>query len=91
MVDRATAELHVDLSRSYLVGDQARDMELAHRAGMKSVLVTTGPSGLQPLEKLHAEGLAPTMVVPSLSAGVDWIYEDVAGGQRISPQLHMTP
>jgi len=91
MVDRATAELHVDLSRSYLVGDQARDMELAHRAGMKSILVTTGPSGLQPLEELHAEGLAPTMVLPSLSAGVDWIYEDVAGGQRVSPQLHMTP
>ncbi len=90
MVDRATAELQVDLSRSYLVGDQARDVELAHRVGIKSILVTTGPLGRQPLEELHAGGLAPTRVLPSLSAVVDWIYEDVAGGQRASPQLNMT-
>ncbi len=91
MVDRATRELQVDLSRSYLVGDQARDMELAHRAGMKSILVTTGPAGRQPLEELHAGGLAPTIVLPSLSIGVDWIYEDAAAGQRVSSQLHVTP
>ena len=65
-------------------------MELAHRTGMKGILVTTGPSGRQSLEELHAIGLAPTVVVPSLSAGVEWIYEDAASGQRVSPQLHMT-
>jgi heptosyltransferase-2 len=91
MVERATAEFHIDLSRSYLVGDQARDIELAHRAGMKSILVTTGPPGRQPLEELHARGLAPTVVLPSLSAGVDWIYKDAARGHWVSPQLHMTP
>lgn len=45
LVDRACAELHLDLERSWMVGDQTRDLELARRAGLRSVLVKTGAGG----------------------------------------------
>ncbi|MDV7390332.1 HAD hydrolase-like protein, partial [Arthrospira platensis SPKY1] len=31
-----------DLARSYMIGDRYRDIETAHRAGAKGVLVITG-------------------------------------------------
>jgi len=37
LVDRASAELALDLSRSYVVGDQMVDMELAARLGVPGI------------------------------------------------------
>jgi histidinol phosphatase-like enzyme len=91
MVDRAVAERQVDLSRSYLVGDQARDIELAHRAGIRSVLVTTGPAGRQPLAELQSRGIAPDRTVASLAEAADWILEHAVGAGRDSPDLLMAP
>lgn len=42
LLHRAAGELHLDLSRSWLVGDAARDIEAASRAGCRGVLVRTG-------------------------------------------------
>jgi D-glycero-D-manno-heptose 1,7-bisphosphate phosphatase len=42
MVTRAARELNLDLSRSYVVGDQSTDMELATRIGAKGVLIDDG-------------------------------------------------
>ena len=42
MVEAAARELNLDLTASWVVGDQWRDIELAHRAGARSVLVRTG-------------------------------------------------
>ena len=91
MVDRAVAERQVDLSRSYLVGDQARDIELAHQAGIRSVLVTTGPAGRQPLAELQSRGIAPDRTVASLAEAAGWILEHAAGAGWDSPDLLMAP
>jgi D,D-heptose 1,7-bisphosphate phosphatase len=45
LIERAVRELCIDLSGSWMVGDQTRDIELAKRAGLKSVLVRTGAGG----------------------------------------------
>jgi D-glycero-D-manno-heptose 1,7-bisphosphate phosphatase len=37
----ASAALHIDLSRSYFVGDHSRDMEAGRRAGVKTILLQT--------------------------------------------------
>jgi D-glycero-D-manno-heptose 1,7-bisphosphate phosphatase len=42
MLDRATREHGIDLSRSYVIGDKATDINLAENAGARSVLVLTG-------------------------------------------------
>lgn len=42
MLLQASADLDVDLSASYVVGDTTRDMELAGRTGATGILVKTG-------------------------------------------------
>ena len=42
MLERATAEFGIDLSRSFVVGDRYGDIELAHNAGARSIFVLSG-------------------------------------------------
>lgn len=42
LAQRAAEELHLDVSLSYVVGDQSGDMELAARIGAKGVLIKSG-------------------------------------------------
>ena len=72
MVDRALAELQVDLSRAYVVGDSVRDVELAKQVGARAVLVMTGPSGAEALADLTARDLSPDHVAADLSHAVEW-------------------
>jgi len=39
---RAARELNLDLSASWMIGDRYNDIEAAHRAGAKGILVKTG-------------------------------------------------
>lgn len=87
MVERAVADLGLDLSRAYVVGDQRRDIELARRIGAKGILVTTGPTSAQALEELNREGAAPDCVAADLSHAVTWIFQDVCSRQRSAMRL----
>jgi D-glycero-D-manno-heptose 1,7-bisphosphate phosphatase len=42
MLLRAAAELHLDLSRSFMVGDKICDVQAGARAGCRTILVRTG-------------------------------------------------
>jgi D-glycero-D-manno-heptose 1,7-bisphosphate phosphatase len=42
MIERAAAELNLDLARSFVIGDRFVDMEMAQRGGMRGVFVLTG-------------------------------------------------
>lgn len=42
LLRRAAGELGIDLARSWIVGDAARDLEAGARAGVRGVLVATG-------------------------------------------------
>jgi heptosyltransferase-2 len=77
LVDRAVADLGLDLSWAYVVGDQKRDVELAKKVGARSLLVTTGPTSLQALAGLEAEGLSPDHTAAGLSEAVEWVLQDV--------------
>ena len=39
---KAAHDIDIDLSASFMIGDRYRDIEAAHRAGVKGVLVKTG-------------------------------------------------
>ena len=84
LVERAVADLGLDLSGAYVVGDHKRDMELAVRIGAKSLLVTTGPTSLQALADLQAEGRQPDYVAPGLVEAVEWIIEDAKARQSLT-------
>jgi len=42
LVRRAQKQFRLDLKRSYVIGDQVRDIELARKVGAKGILVLTG-------------------------------------------------
>jgi heptosyltransferase-2 len=91
LIDQAVRERSVDLTRSYLIGDHVRDMELAKRVGSRSILVTTGAVPPQQIEGLKASGLAPDRVASSFDEAVEWLLWDarnrsgIPGGHRMMP------
>jgi D,D-heptose 1,7-bisphosphate phosphatase len=44
LVDAACRDFAIDRAASWMVGDQARDIEMAHRAGLRSILVRSDPA-----------------------------------------------
>ncbi len=78
MVERAQSELQLDLRRSYLIGDHARDIQLAKRVGAKGILLTTDLVDAQALDALQAAEAMPDAVATSMAEAVDWILEDAA-------------
>ena len=69
MLLRAAAELHLDLSRSYMVGDRMSDLETGSNAGCRPILVKTG-YGLAVARSLGRDGITRHCVVDNLSEAV---------------------
>ncbi len=84
MIDQAMSQQEIDLSRSYLVGDHARDMQLAKRVGVKSICVTTGRKGAGASACCDAEGIRPDAVLSSLREAAEWILADATTSGRPS-------
>ena len=78
MVERAVSELQLDLRRSYLIGDHARDIQLANRVGAKAILLTAAPVDAQSLETLKTKQAMPDAMAKSMTEAVDWILADAA-------------
>jgi heptosyltransferase II len=76
MIERAVTNLHLDMARAYVVGDQARDVEMALRVGARVVLVTTGVGSLEALAGLRGKGIEPNKVACSLADAAEWILAD---------------
>lgn len=79
LLDQAAADLDIDLSRSYMIGDRLRDMETAHRAGAKGVLVLTG-YGREPAAGAGPDRInernQPDHTAPDILEAVRWILKD---------------
>jgi len=76
MVERAVSELQLDLRRSYLIGDHARDIQLANRVGAKAILLTPASVDAQALDRLKVEQALPDAVAQSMAEAADWILKD---------------
>jgi histidinol-phosphate phosphatase family protein len=68
MVEQATRDLNVDVPRSWMIGDSTVDIEMARRAGLRSILVETGHAGMD--YKVWAQ---PDFTAPDLPAAVEFI------------------
>ena len=73
MLEQAAREHHIDLKRSYVVGDMAKDIEMGRRAGARTVLVLTG-YGREAREKVQ-----PDHIARDLGEAADWIERDRKG------------
>jgi D-glycero-D-manno-heptose 1,7-bisphosphate phosphatase len=65
MIQEAAADLNIDLSRSWFIGDKASDILCGQRAGLRTILVTTGYG-------LH-EDCKPDYRARDIASAVDWI------------------
>ena len=64
MLLRAAAELHLDLARSYVVGDRWSDIQLAAAGGCTGILVRTGYGATQ------AAAPPPGLALPPIAANL---------------------
>lgn len=77
LIRRAAAELHIDLGRSWMVGDSTMDIQTAANAGIGSVLVESGNAGAD----LKYEAV-PQARASNLAAAVDLILACLARGGK---------
>ena len=73
---RAAADLGLELSRSFSVGDRWRDILAARAAGTRGVMVRTGFGRAE--EHAAPAGVAADAIVDNLAAAVGWILEAAA-------------
>jgi D-glycero-D-manno-heptose 1,7-bisphosphate phosphatase len=72
MLVAAAWEHDLDIKRSFMVGDKATDVDLAHNAGCQGILVQTG-FGEQVLSGAYQHHTQPDYIAADLSAAVAWI------------------
>ncbi len=73
LIDRAVKELAIDRNHSYMVGDKWSDIELAQRAGIRSVLVMSGFAPDDPGNRRPERVREPDFIARSLVEAADWI------------------
>jgi histidinol-phosphate phosphatase family protein len=71
MIEQAVNELNIDLQHSWLIGDSTVDLLTAQRAGLLSILVETGFSGLD-----GRHWIAPDFIMPDMQTAANFILED---------------
>lgn len=62
LLERACHDLAIDISKSWMIGDQTRDIEMARRAGLRSILLQTGAAGRDGHFPCAADFVAPNLV-----------------------------
>jgi D-glycero-D-manno-heptose 1,7-bisphosphate phosphatase len=72
MLVAAAWEHDLDLSCSFMVGDKATDIDMAHNAGCVGILVQTG-FGDRVLSGAYQHHTKPDYIAPDLPAAVGWI------------------
>ena len=75
LIDRAVRDLSLDAARSFVVGDKWSDVELAHAAGARGVLVRTGHGADE--QARRRDGRGADAVVDNLAGAASWILQSV--------------
>jgi len=74
MLLAAAKKHHLDLKRSYVIGDKLIDVELGLKAGAKAILVETG-YGRKEKEHIKNSPTKPDEICIDLNQAVDWILQ----------------
>jgi D-glycero-D-manno-heptose 1,7-bisphosphate phosphatase len=76
MLSKAAGDFQLDLHTCFVIGDRYLDMETAHNAGAKGVLVLTGYGKGEHLYLAHTWPRQPAYIAQDVSAAVDWILQN---------------
>jgi D-glycero-D-manno-heptose 1,7-bisphosphate phosphatase len=71
MIERAAADLDIDVTRSFVVGDKWIDIGLARAVGARAVLVRTGYGAAE--ARRAAAGLSADAILDDLGLAANWI------------------
>ncbi|WP_068817355.1 D-glycero-alpha-D-manno-heptose-1,7-bisphosphate 7-phosphatase [Phormidesmis priestleyi] len=74
MLVAAAWEHDLDIAQSFMVGDKATDIDMAHNAGCVGVLVQTG-YGDRVLSGDYQHHAKPDYITADLAVAVDWILQ----------------
>jgi D-glycero-D-manno-heptose 1,7-bisphosphate phosphatase len=72
LVQQAARELDIDVQNSYIVGDKASDVQLAHNTGATGILVLTG-EGRKYQQTYPPEYTPPHAIYRNLYEAAEWI------------------
>lgn len=72
MLRKASEDMGIDFTKSYMVGDKAIDIEFAHKAGAKGIMVRTGYGEEEIMKCLST----PDYIAENLLDAVRWILKD---------------
>lgn len=81
MILKAAKDWDLDLSGSFLVGDRFVDIETAHRAGVRGVLVLTGYGRGECLYERRFWPRNPDHIAENLVAAADWILQEASSSR----------
>jgi D-glycero-D-manno-heptose 1,7-bisphosphate phosphatase len=82
LIEQACRSMDIDLSNSYVIGDRCEDIELAHRARVKGILVKTG-YGLGEIDHvLPYRAVKPAYIGEDLFHAVQWIIDEERASQK---------
>ncbi len=86
MILQAAQELDLDLTRSWMMGDAARDVQAGEQAGCRTMWLTRDPASGDDPE------VSPTFVVKDLCEAADLVERDMMASEndkREQPQVHI--
>lgn len=88
LIEQARRQFDIDMSGSCVVGDRMEDVEMAYRASLPGILVTTGYGMGESEYILPEHAHKPVFVAEGLLDAVRWILErKTAGGAAASQRL----
>jgi len=70
LIERAVADLNIDLANSFFIGDKTIDLETGRRAGIRKILVRTGHAGADAIYAVE-----PDYVADDLLDAANWILQ----------------
>jgi len=73
MALQAAADLHLDLARSFVIGDKSADLGLARTVGATPLLVRTGYGA-----RTEAEGAEADRTFDDLAAAIRWVAATIS-------------
>ncbi|MDJ0713077.1 MAG: HAD family hydrolase [Prochloraceae cyanobacterium] len=76
MLVAAAWEHDLDLKQSFVVGDKATDIDMAHNVGAKGILVKTG-YGNKVISGKYQHQTRPDRVVEDIAEAVEWICKSL--------------
>lgn len=79
MLRRAAKELHIDLTRSFVVGDKLSDLQAGQSVGCRNILVRTGyGQGIERQLEKDDQRTKPDFIADDLLRASEWILDQLS-------------